>query len=139
MIFRHRFKAHFQQVLFDGFDIVQGIGNTVTDKTLPFFRWCQYMAGHNGEINHGFGMVFTLDLVRIQQFSCRFALNDHCHFPGQVKGITHTAIITLTLPYWHDVRSITGKQNSVDTEFVGNTGIMGINTLTDYFNTIRAW
>ena len=50
-------RAHFPQIKIDF--------HTVTDKTLPFFRWCKDMTSHYRQINHGLSMVFTFDLISI--------------------------------------------------------------------------
>ena len=81
-------------------------------------------------------MIAPLLLVAVQQRLSGFAVHHQRQFPGQVKSIAHTAVVTLSLPDRHDVRRVARQQHAIDAKAFGDACVMGIDALANQFDVI---
>ena len=95
------------------------------------------MAGEYGEIDHRLGVVAALLFVAVEQVVGGQALDHQRQLPRQVQGIAHAAVVTLALPYRHDVRGVTGQQHPTLAEPTGQTRVMGIDAAADQLDAVR--
>ena len=89
------------------------------------------MAGQNRQVDHRLGMITAFHFIGIQQLFAGLTLYHQRHFPGQVEGIPHTAVVTLALPYRHDVGRIARQHNPALAELAGQACVVGVHAATD--------
>src|SRR5688572_26107800 len=84
-------------------------------------------------------MLASLSLVAIEDFGRGLATHDHAEFPGKVGGIANAAVVTLALPYRHEMCRITRDQRAAFPEGASEACVVRVYAASQNICTFRVW
>ena len=137
LIARHGFETHLRKILLHRGNSIQRQHHGVTHLGCGMTLRRKNVSRNFRQVNHAAGMAAALLFVTVKQAGARLAFDNHCQLPCKIAGIAHAAVVALSLPDRHDVRGISRQQNTVHTKLIRQTGVVGVDALTDVIHLVR--